>query len=156
MNPLKTLFGLVVAVALLIGLWYMYKDRFNVGLFSSTVSCSQTLSTYEQKALIGFEKKALDIIAGSDTDTSGVSALDVLSIDKIKNTEPSVENIRKLFDPEMIIRAAESRFRKSLADEQSTNPSSLINAQKARIRSAFEIARSWCSKIPDIKKVKNN
>lgn len=140
----KTIIAIIAACALLVAFWLYYRDSFDVDIpaLATKEGCIQAVNDSESKVLTEFEKKALESIGGGNVDNK------LPLPDKIDEWKPSIESLTLLFDTNAIVDMALSRFRASIAENQQSNPNSLVNKQKARISDLFETGRNWCKSLP--------
>jgi hypothetical protein len=141
----NTLIGILITVGILAILWFTYRDRFNIDitLLATEAGCVQAVNDSESQALAEFEDKALEAIGGAGFSDNLPDPLD------FSNWKPTIESLKLLLDTDSITDMALARLRTSLAENQQTDPTSLLNRQKTNISNMFQTARSWCTTLPD-------
>ncbi len=145
----STLTGIIVGSAVLAVLWYNYRDRFAVDLtqFRTSQSCVESVNKSEIKTLAAFEEKAVSVISGTNPAEASSSTVNQSHIDSWK---PSLESISLLFDTNALVNLGIARLRQSIAENQQTNPESLVNTQKTKLSKLFTTARTWCDTLPSV------
>lgn len=144
-NTAQGLLGIIIALAILSGLWYFYRERFDVKLehiITDKTTCTDTLNESEGKIIKRFDEKAHAVITG--TETAPVS--DEMDF---TNWKPSLESIKLLLDTDTLVDMALQEMRSEIAENQQNDPESLVNKQKSRISKLFEQARQLCESLPE-------